>query len=295
MRILLLISLIIAGCSAKPDDSKPLEYRDANEAGAKEALEEAHGERADIQAKRAEVAQRKILAITEVELGPEEPRLDDTLEASALLRPGHSPFAEIEYTWYVNGKSILGVSRDTLDRTKGRWAKRDRVYVVAVATDEHGAMVQMSSNEVMITNSTPSIITDIRGQSGLNGLRLQAEDPDGDKLTWSITDGPPGVTINSSGVLRVDMRNLKEAYNGEVVIAAEDPDGARAELHIPVNVNAATEGTTKESKVNKRVRTADGTLDEYEKVQEKGVERMESMTDKEFKKYMDDQEKNADR
>ncbi len=296
MRLALLATIALTACSAQPEDTQTLTHQDGNAEDADERLERARAEQEEAHRQAVEEASsRKALILTEVYIDPEEPLAADALEATAQLMAGHSPFAEVDFTWHVNGRSLLGVTSDTLRPTKGRYKKGDVIKVVATATDEKGTEVSMTSDEVVIQNSIPEIVTDIRGQSGLNGLRLKAIDPDNDKLRWSIVEGPRGVTINSSGTLRVDVRDLKEAYNGEVVIAAEDPEGARAELHIPVNINAATEGTRQEEKVTKRRGRNDGTEEDYAKAQERAVESIGDMNDDEFKAYMDKQEKNADR
>jgi hypothetical protein len=294
MRTLLPLTLLLAACSAKPDDSRPLVNQDANTDAARRELEEARLDQEEDFQDRVE-ARAPTLRLGDVTLSPQEPRIDDVLEAEATLRAGHSPFAEIAYTWYVNDKDILGVSAPTLDKRKGRWKKFDRVKVVATATDETGAEIKKASEEIIIANSTPEILSDISRQHGLNGLRLRADDPDDDPLTWSILDGPPGVTISSQGVLRVEQRDLKEAYHGEVVIAATDPDGARSEIHIPVDINAAEEGRVEEKTVQERRGRNDGTLDDYAKAQEKAVQDIDTMTPEQFDKYIADQEKNADR
>ena len=292
MRIALLLTLSLSACTAQPDDSKPLVHQDANDAAARAALDEAREEQEEV----FEEQVRKVaptLRFESVDLGPDEPRIGDVLEVQARLREGHSPFAEIDYTWYVNGNDLRGVNAESLDQRRGHFKKFDRIKVVASATDEQGGATEMASNVLIIANSTPTILTDISGQSGLNGLRLKAEDADDDPLTWSIADGPPGVTIDSRGTLRVNMRNLDEGYNGEVVIAVEDPDGARSELHIPVNVNAAEAGRVEESVVKKTRGRMDGTMDDYAKAQEKAVENIDKMSPAEFDKYMADQEKKA--
>ena len=292
MRVFLLPLLLLTACTAAPDDSRPLEHKDANDgtaaaalAAAREAQQEAFED--------GSAGRGPVLQFESVSLGPDEPRVDDVLEADARLKPGASAFTDIEFTWYVNGRDLLGVSVDTLDKRKGRFKKFDRIKVVATATDEKGGMTQMASEELLIVNSTPSIISDISGQSGLNGLRLKAEDADGDTLSWSILEGPPGVSIDKRGTLRVSMRDLEEAYAGEVVVAAEDPDGARAELHIPVNVNAAEAGRTDEEVVSEKRTRMDGTLEDLAKAQEDATKKIDTMTKEEFDKYMDEQEKNA--
>lgn len=292
MRVLLLLPLLLFACTAKPDDSRPLEHKDANDSEAAAALEEAR-EAQDERFAEQRAGVGPVMQFESVVLGPEEPVVDDTLEVNAKLKPGASPFTEVDFTWYVNGRDLLGVSNDTLDKKKGRFKKFDRIKVVATATDEKGGMTQMASEEILIVNSMPSIVTDISGESGLNGLRLKAEDPDGDALSWSVLEGPPGVTIDRRGTLRVDMRDLAEAYNGEVVVAAEDPDGGRAELHIPVNVNAAEAGRTDEEVVSEKRSRMDGTLEDYAKAQEDATSKIDTMTPEEFDKYMDDQEKKA--
>jgi hypothetical protein len=149
----------------------------------------------------------------------------------------------------------------------------------------------MESLDLRILNSTPEILSDLRDSDRMDGIRLKATDPDGDKLTWTLLTGPPGVSIGKKGRIQVRRVNLKEEWSGEVVFSVSDPDGASSELHIPVAISAATDARTVEREVVNRVRMEDMDQSKLDAAALRDAERVGNMTDDEFKKYMDAREK----
>jgi hypothetical protein len=137
------------------------------------------------------------------------------------------------------------------------------------------------------------MLSDVRNASGLDGLKLKASDPDRDSLRWSVEGGPPGISIEPNGRIRVRAVDLKEAFSGEVVFVAEDRDGARAELHIPVAVNAATEATTEVTEVKTIKRREQVSESEFEKANLDAGDRIEKMSPEEFDRYIREQERRA--
>lgn len=286
------LALLLSACipEAPPREEKPIVYADHNKDvdGAKVQAEH----QADLEA-AAEAARDPEAGpdIKSLEIGPDEPRASEAFWAKATLSAGASAFTDIEYTWYVNGSEVLGVTKDRLTPEKGRYVKKDRVHVSVTALDEKGKMATLTSDEIQIANATPTITRDLSKAAGLDGIRLKAEDPDGDRLTWSIVEGPAGITIDQRGLIRVSAMNLSEDFAGEVVVAAEDEDGARAELHVPVTINASREG-----RVDEEVKTqhfTDKQMDDEQlaRAQEAAMERLEKMSPEEYDKWSAEQEK----
>jgi len=162
--------------------------------------------------------------------------------------------------------------------------------VVASAIDERGNQAEIAAEAVEILNATPQIETDARARRGIDRLVMKASDPDGDRIRWSIEQGPPGISIDSSGRIRVRAVDVAEAFDGEVLVVASDPEGARAELHIPVSVNAAREevlGTRTTTTVRRR---RDMTDEEYEKLNIDALDRVMDMSEEEFERHTREQE-----
>ena len=91
-----------------------------------------------------------------------------------------------------------------------------------------------------------------------------------------------GVIITPAGLLTDDVATAE--------VVASDPEGARAELHIPVTVNAAREevlGTRTTTTVRRR---RDMTDEEYEKLNIDALDRVMDMSEEEFERHTRDQE-----
>ena len=95
--------------------------------------------------------------------------------------------------------------------------------------------------------------------------------------------------------MRVKRVDLAEAFDGEVVISASDPDGARAEFHVPVTINAAVEEKKAERKITRTHTRESMSAAEFEKANLDNLERVEKMTSEEFKAYTKQQEEAAER
>ncbi len=228
---------------------------------------------------------REVAAIDVVRLTPADPKATDDLVARFPLPPGLPIPVTVKYTWTVNGDRVLGQLGDRLAADQGFYRRGDRVQVLATVIDGDGNVYERTSEAVGITNSTPKIVTELRRTPNLDGKELEATDPDGDEITWVIVSGPPGVSITRGGRLNVRVGALQEAWDGELVVGAEDPVGARAELHIPVAVNAAVAGKTETKEVQKAQRAGDLSDNDLEKLSDQEVERTMKMSDKELEAY----------
>ncbi len=228
---------------------------------------------------------------SQVGMEPADPTVGDDLQAVAKLGSGDSPYTEIDYTWLVNDREVLGWTRDHLPAARGEFKKGDRVRVRARARDEKKREAIMESLDLVVQNSVPVIVTDLRDARRMNGVRLEATDADGDDgLQWSLKDGPPGVTIDRKGRIRVRQVQLKEEWKGEVVFAVTDSSGAGAELHIPVAINAAEADRVEESEETKRVEMEKMDPKKLDEAALRDADDVSKMSDEEFKKYMDERE-----
>jgi len=287
----LIVTLALVACgdsggagSAQPG---PIVYKDGN-AGA-DVDGALASRRADVEAEGARGRGGEGPAFAKaVTLEPQKPTVEDTLVATVELEAPISPFTEVKYSWYVNDRRVSGVTGARL-QCDGRFQRGDMVHFVAKATDEEQRSAEVQSRSVQVGNSKPFVTTDLRKVYGLHGVRLSAQDPDGDTLTWSVGSGPPGISISASGMVRLKQVDIDEEFSGEVVFVAEDPEGARAELHIPVNVNAAREAKV-DVKEQKTVRHRGDVSDaEFERASLEAGEAIEKMSPEEFEKYVKQQ------
>ncbi len=293
MRYLLLaLTVLVVGCDL-PETKKrgPIQHKDGNAgvdvSGVESEMRESR-EKEDANRK----SEDKLGFAKAVSISPQTPTVEDTLVANASVAEGVDAFAELSYSWYVNGLRVSGVTRAEFT-SNGRFERGDTVYFTARVENREGHSAEVSSKPIEVRNAKPVILSDVRSARGLNGLQLKASDPDGDKLRWSVEGGPPGISVQPNGRIRVRAVDLKEAFSGEVVFVAEDPQGARAELHIPVSVNAAQEGRTEVQEVKTLKRREDVTDDEFEKANLKAGDRIEKMSPEEFEAYIREQERRS--
>ena len=286
---LILLLFLLPALSACPTGEGTGVYYDANANADADAASE---DPVEAETPQAEVVEgRKRLAFTGITVEPEAITLLDEITAEATLVEGASSFAEVEYTWYVNDRDLRGVHRNVLDPRTGRYRRGDKIRVTASAMDERGQIATVESGTITIVNSTPRILnTDVDKRVGIDGLVMRAEDPDGDPISWSILSGPPGVEIEAGGRIRVRQVDLEEAFDGEVVVAASDPEGARVEWHIPVTVNAAREEVLGEQTTTTERTRLDMTDEEYERINLESLDRVMQMDDQQFEEYSQQQE-----
>ena len=225
-----------------------------------------------------------------VSLEPSEVRVSDDIQAVADLAPGHSPYIDQSFTWIVNDREVRGITRQTLPAARGAFKKGDRVRVRAQARDEKGREAILESGDLVVGNSTPTILTDLRDARRMNGVQLVAEDADGDELTWELKAGPPGVSIHERGRITVRRVNLEQEWKGEVVFAVSDPEGAASELHIPVAINAAEADRVEERRETNRVSLEQMDRKKLDAAALQDAADVSKMNDEEFKKYMDERE-----
>lgn len=286
-RIALIVPLLAFALSGCPGDEVDATYYDAN---TEQGIEVPDAEEAPEEETPAREG-KKPMAFKDITIGPERVTLEDDIVARATLVEGVSSFAEVEYIWYVNDRDLRGVQAPRLTPSTGRYKRGDRVMVAAEAIDEKGQVARAQSPTITIANGFPRILnTDADKRIGIDGLVMKAEDPDGDPLTWSIVTGPPGVEIESGGRIRVRAMDLTEAFDGEVVIAATDPEGARAEWHVPVTVNAARDEVLGERTTTTEQTRLSMTDEEYERANLEALDNVMEMDDAEFERYTRQQE-----
>lgn len=270
-----------------PDDKASRLEKIAEEAAANagDALERSAIEARDPSAEN-------VLEFDRIEITPTEASVKtETISVQAFLKPGASAFTDVTFKWTVEGRELVGYEVSRLNRNEGRWKALDWITVQAMAVDEQGREALSKPVAVQIANGTPQIITSLATSRFLHGKVLEATDPDGDPISWSLEGDAPGFSITDSGMIRVKEVQLDEPFSGEVVFVAQDPHGARAELHLPVSINAAVAARTEDAGV--AVRQADVrelTDDELLEQADADAKRVEGLSPEELNKLLRERE-----
>lgn len=278
----LALALVLTGCGG----SEPAEAVAPDERAEQPKVERIDP-RAGIKSARGaggpDEAAKADLTIESLQIEPEKPGAGEDLLAVATVPTGLTPPVELEFTWFVDEERILDVRSERLRADRIRAGAK--VWVVARVTDGDGRSAEKKSKTIQVANGTPVILTDLRRVPDINGKELEAEDPDGDPITWSIVSGPPGISIDAKGRIRVRTVHHDQAWAGELVIAASDPHGAKAELHLPVSISAGRAATVEKKEVQELRRSGALSDEELAKSAEAEVDRTMKSSEKDLDEY----------
>lgn len=94
---------------------------------------------------------------------------------------------------------------------------------------------------IEIKNAIPKIIEhkEVKFDGELLSYQVKAADPDGDKLLYSLVDAPKGMTIDSSGLIKWQVK--PEDY-GKDTVKVKVSDGQGGEVVYTLNINAGKTG-----------------------------------------------------
>lgn len=127
--------------------------------------------------------------IAKVEIDPPEPTSSDFVRAVPVLTHPKMRFVNYTYRWFVNDEAVDDGDKKLLD--KEQFKKGDTVYCVVKAVRGRYQSKEVESEEIEIANSPPVInLASVTGFQvpGEFTYRIDAEDPDGDALTYSLLE-----------------------------------------------------------------------------------------------------------
>ncbi|MGI9553329.1 MAG: putative Ig domain-containing protein [Thermodesulfobacteriota bacterium] len=142
------------------------------------------------------------------------------------------------YQWKHNDRDIVGATEDTL-----QWAdefkKGDKITIEVIPFDENAQGVWRSEGSFNIPNSPPSITSKPSGvvSNGSLTYSVEAADPDGDELIYSLKDAPEGMSISDTGELTWQYSN-DNAGDYNVVIIVSDGDGGETYQEMSIKIEA---------------------------------------------------------
>jgi hypothetical protein len=166
-----------------------------------------------------------------VSIGPAPPSSTSSLEAVAKGSDLDNDDLSFSYQWTVNGEPVIGEEGPSL--ASNNFKRGDQVGVTAVPFDGTDWGQPGSSIKVTISNSPPMIRSTPPGElreGTTYRYQVQAEDADGDTLSFSLQGEPPkGMVIDAkAGVVEwtVVIPEKPVTYEYEIVVA--DPEGAKS-------------------------------------------------------------------
>lgn len=147
-----------------------------------------------------------------------------------------SEFVELEYLWQINGRPNPALRRDRLKA--GDLRKGDEVSVEITARDLDGNESKMTPPTFKVANAPPEFTSDPRLVSQIDGTKLEARDPDQELLTYTVSGGPAGLTVDGrTGVLRYVGSKDEPGGHYAIVVKVDDGDGGTAEWRLEADIS----------------------------------------------------------
>ena len=147
----------------------------------------------------------------------------------------------LSYIYWKNQEKILETPQDTLPPTV--YKKGDLVYADVTLFQQGQILEQRRSELLQIENSSPLIkevrIPEIDGP-GIYRIIVKAQDPDGDKITYSLTGDPlpEGLEINPrTGVITYTLGENAPPEKIKFIITADDGDKGIAKKIVTITFN----------------------------------------------------------
>ncbi|MGI9533357.1 MAG: Ig domain-containing protein [Thermodesulfobacteriota bacterium] len=142
------------------------------------------------------------------------------------------------YQWKLNEADIVGATEEILQWTDN-FKKGDKITLEVIPFDENAQGIWRSEGSFFIPNSPPSITSQPSGvvSNGKFSYNVEATDPDGDKLTYSLKDAPEGMNISDKGEItwQYSSENVGD-YN--IVIVVNDGDGGEINQEMSIKIEA---------------------------------------------------------
>ncbi len=125
------------------------------------------------------------------------------------------------YQWFINGVEVPDNNTAVLPRDL--FSREDRIAVMITPSDGKDTGPTFTTKEFAIPNAPPHLSTAKAPAFDGSTLEYQVEasDPDGDRLSYSISGAPEGMTIDSrSGMLSyVRKPGDQGTYNIDIIIS----------------------------------------------------------------------------
>lgn len=157
-------------------------------------------------------------AVEAVVLDPAEPKQGESI----LAKVSDSQNRMLNFSWFSNDAPIVG---QVQDRLAGSEVKKGARIKVRVQPQVDGAFGKEKISESVLVGNTPPLILSIavdKNEGGKIRMRTNAEDHDGDTLSYRLLRGPQGMTVDAEGVVEWTM---PADFSSPVSFAVSASDG----------------------------------------------------------------------
>lgn len=145
-------------------------------------------------------------------------------------------FIGFSYRWMRNGEAMEFVDGPVLSGDS--FHRGDRISFLITPSDGETGGVPYAGSDIVIPNAPPVFFSQPPAQFTSNDFiyQVEAKDPDGDEIVYSLEDPPPGMTIQSrSGQISWDLSG-RPAANYPVVVVATDSEEMKAYQEFNLNL-----------------------------------------------------------
>jgi len=173
--------------------------------------------------------------VTGIRVDPVNPVSGGTVRAIVTGSDADDDPLKLRFEWYVDDAPVPG----TEERNVLKGVKRG-AHVYAKVTPNDGIVdgAWMISPRYLVVNGLPVVKSRIPKDIPPDGNfihRIEAEDPDGDPLTYTLKKGPPGMTLTGSTL----AWKVPDGYYGqsiEVVVEISDGEDSRTIQNISMTI-----------------------------------------------------------
>lgn len=170
-----------------------------------------------------------------ITFSPAAPTASESVRVSVETEDPDKDRLDIDYLWFINGERQLTRTRDSLPFLD---FKKGDILAVEVSVSDGTTTVQRNSADITVVNSAPVFTTDPRRLRSLDGAVIEADDPDGDPLTYTLKGAPDGMTIDpKSGALSYVGTQDEPGGAYAIRVIANDGDQGRAEWAFKVDIS----------------------------------------------------------
>jgi len=174
-------------------------------------------------------------AVTGVRMEPENPVSGGTVRVTSTGSDADGDAVKVHYEWYVD--NVLAYGNDDKVVLKGV-RRGSQVHVKAIPNDGIVDGAWMETPRCQVVNGLPIVKSQVPKEVPADGrfvYRIEAEDPDGDPLTYSLKKGPPGMALNGS-TLEWQVPDVFHGRPVQIVVEISDGQGGSTVQNISMTI-----------------------------------------------------------
>jgi len=162
----------------------------------------------------------------------------DGFMAEVGFSNGSGDITNVIYDWKHNGDDITGAHDQKLEWREG-FKKGDTITLSVTPYSDLGEGAASAVGSITIPNSPPVITSqpDTSFGEGRFSYIVQAEDPDGDPMDFSLRNAPKGMTIEPAAGLILWEYGEKDAGDYKVTVIVTDSDGAQSTQELTLSIH----------------------------------------------------------